>query len=76
VDFNSKWKNMIPNGTPIPTPRTDEYKSSVGLFEGGGYLEKGIYSPFENCRMKTNDAPAFCPVCQQAIRRMILFYCD
>jgi len=76
VDFNSKWKNMIPQGTPIPTPRTNEFKSSVGLFEGGGYLEKGIYSPYENCRMKTNEAPALCPVCQQAIRKMILFYCD
>jgi hypothetical protein len=76
VDFNSKWKSMISDGTPIPTPRTDEYKSSVGMFEGGGYLEKGIYSPYENCRMKTNEAPAFCPVCQQAIRKMILFYCD
>jgi hypothetical protein len=76
VDFNSKWKNMISIGTPVPTPRTDEYKSSVGRFEGGGYLDKGIYSPYENCRMKTNDAAAFCPVCQQAIRKMILFYCD
>jgi hypothetical protein len=76
VDFDSKWKKMIPKGTPIPTPRTDEFKSSVGMFEGGGYLDKGIYSPFQDCRMKTNQAPAFCPICQQAIRRMILFYCD
>jgi hypothetical protein len=76
VDFNSKWKNMMPLGTPVPTPRTDEFKGSVGMFEGGGYLEKGIYSPFQNCRMKTNEADAFCPVCQQAIRKMILFYCD
>jgi hypothetical protein len=76
VDFASKWKNMIPEGTPLPTPRTAEYKNSVGMFEGGGYVDKGIYSPFEDCRMKTNEAPAFCPVCQQAIRRMILFYCD
>jgi hypothetical protein len=76
VDFSSKWKNMVSSGTPVPTPRTEEYQGSVGMFEGGGYMEKGIYSPFENCRMKANDAPAFCPVCQQAIRRMILFYCD
>lgn len=76
IDFASKWKNMISDGTPIPTPRTEQYKESVGMFEGGGYVTKGIYSPYEDCRMKTNEAPGFCPVCQRAIRKMIQFYCD
>lgn len=34
----------------------------VGLFEGGGTRNKGIYRPVENCRMKGN-SPPFCPVC-------------
>jgi hypothetical protein len=76
IDFKSKWKNMIPEGTPIPTPRTEEFKTSVGMFEGGGYVTKGIYSPYQDCRMKSNEAPGFCPVCNNAIRRMILFYCE
>ena len=76
VDFNSKWKNMVSEGTPLPTPRTEKYKNSVGMFEGGGYVTKGIYSPFEDCRMKSNEAPGFCPVCHNAIRRMILLYCE
>lgn len=46
----------------------------VGLFEGGGYLSKGVYRPVENCRMRTNEVPEFCPVCQRAIRRLIEFY--
>jgi hypothetical protein len=46
------------------------------MFEGGGYLSKGIYSPAMDCRMKSNEAKAFCPACQDAIRKMIIFYCE
>ncbi|WP_346990178.1 M64 family metallopeptidase, partial [Bacteroides caccae] len=46
----------------------------VGVYEGGGYSFKGIYRPAYNCRMKTNEHPEFCPVCQRAIRRIIEFY--
>ncbi len=74
TDFNSKWKNMIKEGTPIPTPRKKKYSGTVGLFEGGGYLSEGIYSPYMTCRMKSNMADEFCPVCQKAIERMILYY--
>ena len=34
--------------------------------EGGGYLEHGIWRPYENCLMNTL-AYGFCPVCLQAI---------
>ncbi len=76
VDFQSKWKHMITPGVPIPTPRTDAYKNASGMFEGGGYLSKGMFSPAMDCRMKTNEAPGFCPVCQEAIRKMIRFYTE
>jgi hypothetical protein len=46
------------------------------MFEGGGYLSKGIYSPVMDCRMKSNEAPAFCPACQDAISKMIRFYTE
>ena len=46
----------------------------VGLYEGGGYQSKGVWRGAEDCRMRTNSAPAFCPVCQQAITDMIDFY--
>lgn len=76
VNFESKWKKSISSGTPVPTPREEQYRGITGLFEGGGYLAKGIYSPVMDCRMKSNEAPAFCPVCRDAIERMIRFYCE
>lgn len=75
VDFSSKWKDMLPAGIPVPTPVkkvTDKYP--VGVYEGGGYSAKGIYRPAFDCRMRTNEYPTFCPVCQYAIRRTISFY--
>ena len=76
IDFGSKWLRMIPDTVPVPTPRDSAYLHIVGVFEGGGYMAKGIYSPVMNCRMKDNSAPGFCPVCHEAIRQKILFYCD
>jgi hypothetical protein len=70
VDFDSKWKNMIADDTPIPTPSEEAYKEVVGVYEGGGYVAKGVYRPMIDCRMHTNDA-AFCPVCSLAIEKMI-----
>lgn len=75
-DFPSKWKDMIKKDTPIPTPRTDVYNGKVGMFEGGGYMAKGIYSPARDCVMKSNTLKDFCPVCERAIRKMIEFYLD
>ena len=72
VNFDSKWKSLLDVKTPVPTPRTKEFVSKVGAFEGGGYIPKGIYSPMQDCRMKSNETSAFCQVCQQAIKRMIL----
>jgi hypothetical protein len=76
VNFESKWKSLISAETPVPTPRDDKFKRETGMFEGGGYLSKGIYSPAMDCRMKTNEAPAFCPACREAIGKMIRFYTD
>ena len=79
VNFESKWKDMLPEGTKIPTaPQTDPAKvfSEVGVYEGGGYSLKGIYRPVTECRMKINEAPRFCPVCERSLTRMIHFYTD
>jgi hypothetical protein len=76
VDFDKKWKSMIEESTPIPTPRKDKYKKTVGVYEGGGYMSKGIYSPYIDCRMKSNVAGGFCPVCEESIRKVIRFYSE
>lgn len=77
VDFDSKWKKLI-KGTPeIPTkPSKDinEIYNKVGVFEGAGYTSKGVYRGTQECRMKINEAPGFCPVCQDALKQLIEFY--
>lgn len=62
VKFSDKWQDMM------------EKVPSVGLIEGAGYSLKGIYRASHDCRMRTNDTPEFCPVCQRAIQRVIDFY--
>ena len=74
VDFSRKWGDMIDPKTPVPTPREKQYENTVGVFEGGGYETKGMYSPRMDCLMKTFKGHEFCPVCQRAIERMILYY--
>ncbi|MGL5272536.1 MAG: M64 family metallopeptidase [Phocaeicola sp.] len=77
VDFEKKWKDMLPEGTHLPTPPIEEGEkkyTQVGLYEGAGYTKKGIYRPATDCRMRTNEAPVFCPVCQRALERIIEFY--
>ncbi len=62
-DFPSKWEDMVG-------------KDGVNLYEGGGYKSKGVWRGCPDCRMKTNGAPGFCPVCRRAIERIIRFYTD
>ena len=72
VDFAAKWKDMLSENTPAEV--SENYPT--GVYEGGGYSAKGIFRPAENCRMRTNEYPAFCPVCQRALRRIIEFYTE
>ena len=74
---------MVDAKTAIPTPvpngynRTNSYKMSdwkLGAYEGGGYIEKGIYRPMPNCMMNwMHSQDLFCPVCDKAIREYIDF---
>ena len=70
VDFDSKWKTMVGEEISVPTPGEEQYQDVVGVFEGGGYVAKGVYRPMIDCRMHTNDA-TFCPVCSKALMKMI-----
>ena len=83
-DFESKWDDMLPKRVSIPTEPVDDNiwksfhegtdpHSVIGVYEGAGYQSKGVYRPFPDCRMKTNAAESFCPVCQRAIARVIEF---
>ncbi|MFC1725201.1 M64 family metallopeptidase [candidate division KSB1 bacterium] len=68
---NVKWKGMIPEGTPVPTPDEEKYNNIVGVFEGGGYASKGIFRPFINCIMRTSQVTEFCPVCRSGLQEVI-----
>ena len=76
VNVACKWADRIREGTPRPTPAEDCNTYQVGLYEGAAYSFKGLYRGSYNCRMRTNDYPAFCPVCQRALRRLIEFYTE
>jgi hypothetical protein len=76
VNFESKWADMLEPGTPIPTPVEEKYLDKTGVFEGGGYVSKGVYRPAVDCRMKSNHAEGFCEVCRRAITRAILYYIE
>jgi len=76
VDFDKKWKNMMDSKTPIPTPSTEDYKNTLGVFEGGGYVPKGVYRPKQDCTMKSISYDNFCPVCKKAIIEMINYYSE
>jgi len=74
VNFESKWKGMLLPNTPIPTPieKSNEYK--LGVYEGAGYVAKGVYRPSPDCLMRTFKGDKFCPVCSAAIQKMIDYY--
>ena len=76
VDFNGKWEKKIEEGTPIPTVAekgTTEKDWKIGAYEGGAYLEKGIYRGWPECMMKA--LTEFCPVCQEAIIKYLDYIC-
>lgn len=69
-DFDKKWKDLVDPDVPIPTP--ESMAERVGVYEGGGYVFKGVYRPvFSDCRMKNNISKHFCPVCERAIIKVI-----
>lgn len=62
VDFRDKWENLLGKD------------KAAGFYEGAGYKLKGVYRAYEDCRMRTNETPEFCPVCRQALQALIDFY--
>lgn len=64
------WEKNIT--TKIDPAKADK----IGIFEGAGYKRKGIFRYQQDCRMRTNEYPDFCPVCQKAIQDIIEFYTE
>lgn len=52
-----------------------QYAGKVGVYEGAGYSSTGLYRPAVDCIMFSKGRKPYCPVCQEAVRQMIEFYC-
>lgn len=84
VDFKSKWSDMVKKGTKIPTeqpadldkPNAKKEKWQIGAYEPAGYSMHGVYRAYPDCRMRTNNNPDFCLVCQKAITELVKFYTE
>lgn len=84
VDLKSKWADMVTKNTPLPTPQPADLdkpnakqdKWKIGAYEPAGYSKHGVYRAFPDCRMRTNQNPNFCPVCQRAITKLVKFYTE
>lgn len=76
VNFESKWKNFVNDGTPVPTPDEEKYKNNIGAFEGAGYVPKGVYRPTSNSIMRAFSSNEFNEVCKRAIEKIINSYTE
>ncbi len=76
VNFNSKWKHLIEPDIPVPTPYEEKYKNKIGVFEGGGYVAKGVYRPTMNSIMNSFSSNEFNEVCKNVLQNIIEFYSE
>lgn len=77
-DFPKKkiWNSHLKNNVNIPTLVNKKTKKNIGVFEGAGYSEKGVYRPVYNCMMRTlGGEKTFCPICSDVIKKTIMKYC-
>ncbi len=82
------WKTLLgdaPVPTPVKettrelnpqNPKSKRYNPrkpwKLGVYEGGGYVEKGVYRPWPNCMMNWfHTIDVYCPVCSETIQRTI-----
>ncbi len=76
VDFDNKWKSSVNKDTKIPTEININGNNPLGAYEGGGYVEKGVYRPLPDCSMKSILHNKLCPVCSKAISDLLEFYSE
>lgn len=54
----------------------NQYKNATGAFEGGNYMQFGIYRSALDCIMFTRNKQEFCPACNKAISEVIDLYSE
>lgn len=76
VDFETKWLDLVPKRTEIPTPydpsvpRTEN--GPIGVYEGAGYSAREFYRPFMHCMMR--DYAPFCLICSKRLNDIFDLY--
>lgn len=73
IHFDRKWQDMLDANTPVPTQVNEDTPELLGVYEGAGYCEKGLYRPWLHCSMKDIVYNHFCPVCVRAFNAMFDF---
>jgi hypothetical protein len=85
------WKKLLgdaPVPTPVKetpwelnpqNPQAADYNPKkpwkLGVYEGGGYLQKGVYRPWPNCMMNWfHRIDVYCPVCVKETQNTIDLY--
>jgi hypothetical protein len=76
VNFNSKWKTLVKQDVPIPTPNEEKYKNEIGAFEGAGYVPKGVYRSTSNSIMRAFSSNEFNKVSKDVLEKIILTYTE
>lgn len=70
------WRVWLDPSTPLPTPPTDQYDTTIGLFVGADYSLIDRYKPSQHCMMRGvtwfDALPAMCVVCREALTYRIL----
>ena len=85
------WKELLgdaPIPTPVKespwelnpqNPKSEPFNPkkpwALGVYEGGGYLQHGVYRPWPNCMMNWfHKIDVYCPVCSREIQNTIDLY--
>ena len=88
---SKEWKKLLgdaPVPTPVKesnwdlnpqNPKAADFDPKkpwkLGVYEGGGYLQKGVYRPWPNCMMNWfHRINVYCPVCVKEIQNTIDLY--
>ena len=73
VTDHTGW-GLNPKNPECP-PYNPKRPWTLGIYEGGGYLQHGVYRPWPNCMMNWfHTFDLYCPVCVEEIRMMIERY--
>jgi len=56
--------------------KNSKYWGRIGVFEGAGYLSKGLYRPMIDCLMFSKGKKPYCKVCEEAVYRVINLYIE